>query len=156
MSAASIAAPLPGLDILAGPRGAIRWLATVFTNAGAAIITNRIIQAGTAPKYIGVGTGTTAAAVGDTALQTENSSTAGAGRVTGTESRVTTTVTNDTYQVAGTFSCTGGSGPYAETEAGLFDASTLGNMLIHSVFSAVNVSSGDSIAFTFGLKFVPN
>jgi len=36
---------------------------------------NRIIQAGTAPKNIGWGIGTTAAAVTDTALQTESAPT---------------------------------------------------------------------------------
>jgi len=128
------------------------WLATVFTNAGAAIVTNRITQAGTAPKNIGWGVGTTAAAVTDTALQTESAPTTSGGRTVGTESRVTTSVTNDTYQVAGTV--TAGSG-LAITEAGLFDNVTAGNMLIHGVFSAVNVVSGDSIAFTFGLKMVP-
>lgn len=127
-------------------------LATVFTNAGAAIVTNRIIQAGTAPKNIGWGIGTTAAAVGDTALQTESAPTTSGGRTVGTESRTTITNTNDNYQVAGTV--TAGS-TLAITEAGLFDAVSAGNMLIHSVFSAVNVVSGDSIAFTFGLKFVP-
>lgn len=133
-------------------RGGIASLATVFTNAGAAIVTNRIIQAGTAPKNIGWGTGTTAAAVGDTALQTEAAPTTAGGRTVGTESRTTVTNTNDNYQVVGTV--TAGS-TLAITEAGLFDAVSAGNMLIHSVFSAVNVVSGDSIAFTFGLKFVP-
>lgn len=151
----AIALPLPGLDLLAGPRGAIRWLANVFTNAGAAIVTNRIIQAGTAPKYIAVGTGTTAAAVTDTALVTEVSGTAGAGRVTGTEARATTTVTNDTYQVTGTWAATA-AGPTAITEEGLLDATSSGNLLMRCVFSAINVSAGDSIAFTNGLKFVPN
>lgn len=127
-------------------------MATVFTNAGAAIVTNRIIQAGTAPKNIGWGIGTTAAAVADTALQTESAPTTSGGRTVGTESRVTTTVTNDTYQVVGTV--TAGSS-LAITEAGLFDAVSAGNLLIHAVFSAINVVSGDSIAFTFGLKFVP-
>lgn len=127
-------------------------LATVFTNAGAAIITNRIIQAGTAPKNIGWGVGTTAAAVGDTALVTESAPTTSGGRTVGTESRTTITNTNDNYQVTGTV--TAGS-TLAITEAGLFDAVSTGNMLIRSVFSAVNVVSGDSIAFTFGLKMVP-
>lgn len=131
-----------------------KWLATVFTNAGAAIITNRVIQAGTAPKNIGWGTGTTAAAVGDTALGTEVAPTTAGGRTVGTESRVTTTVTNDTYQVVGTVTATL-AGPTAITEAGLFDAVSAGNLLIRSVFSALNVSSGDSITFTFGLKMVP-
>lgn len=151
---ASIALPLPGLDIFAGPRKAAAWLATVFTNAGAAIIANRVIQAGTAPRYIGVGTGTTAAAVGDTALQTEVSAVNGAARVTGTESRVTTTVTNDTYQVTGTWTCT--SGTPAITEAGLFDAVTSGSLLLRDVFAAINMSSGMTLTITYGLKFVPN
>lgn len=132
-------------------RKGLKWLATVYVSAGTAIINNRVIQAGTAPKNIGWGTGATAAAVGDTALQTEAAPTTAGGRTVGTESRTTITVTNDNYQVAGTV--TSGS-TLAITEAGLFDAVTAGNMLIHSVFSAVNVVSGDSIAFTFGLKQV--
>lgn len=143
---------MPGLDIFAGPRGAAGWLATVFVNGGTAIITNRVIQAGTAPKNIGWGIGTTAAAVGDTALQTESAPTTAGGRTVGTESRTTITQTNDNYQVVGTV--TAGS-TLAITEAGLFDNVTAGNMLIHSIFTAVNVVSGDSIAFTWGLKFVP-
>jgi hypothetical protein len=104
-------------------------LAVVFTNAGAAIVTNRIIQAGTAPKNIGWGTGTTAAAVGDTALQTEAAPTTGGGRTVGTESRTTVTNTNDNYQVAGTV--VAGS-TLAITEAGLFDAVSAGNLLIRA------------------------
>lgn len=155
MSAAAIAMPArrPVFgDVRDLARGALVLLATVFTNAGAAIVTNRITQAGTAPKNIGWGIGTTAAAVGDTALQTESAPTSGGGRTVGTESRTTVTNTNDNYQVAGTV--TAGSS-LAITEAGLFDAVSAGNMLIHAVFSAINVVSGDGIAFTFGLKFVP-
>lgn len=150
----SITVPLPGIDIMAGPRGAVRWLANVFTNAGAAIVTNRMIQGGTAPKNIGWGTGTTAAAVADTALGTEVAPTTAGGRTVGTESRTTVTNTNDNYQVAGTVT-QNQAGPVAITEAGLFDAVSTGNLLIHAVFAAVNTSSGDSIGFTFGLKFVP-
>lgn len=156
MSAKAKAISLDGSNIAAKVRAAVAagiiMLATVFTNAGAAIITNRIISAGTAPKNIGWGIGTTAAAVTDTALVTESAPTTAGGRTVGTETRTTVTNTNDNYQVAGTV--TAGSS-LAITEAGLFDAVTSGNMLIRSVFSAVNVVSGDSIAFTFGLKFVP-
>lgn len=147
-----VEAPSVGDKIRDAIRGGLISLATVFTNAGAAIITNRVTQAGTAAKNIGWGIGTTAAAVTDTALVTESAPTTGGGRTVGTESRTTISVTNDNYQVAGTV--TAGSG-LAITEAGLFDAVSAGNMLIRSVFSAVNVVSGDSIAFTFGLKFVP-
>jgi len=133
-------------------KGGLITLATVFVNTGAAIITNRVIQAGTAPKNIGWGIGTTAAAVGDTALQTESAPTTSGGRTVGTESRVSGTATNGKYQVAGTVTAVSS---LAITEAGLLDAVTAGNMLIHSVFAAVNVVSSDSIAFTFGLDFVP-
>lgn len=131
----------------------IALLAVVFTNAGAAIVTNRIIQAGTAPKNIGWGTGTTAAAVTDTALVTEAAPTTSGGRTVGTESRVTVSVANDTYQVVGLVTA---GGSLAITEAGLFDAVTAGNLLIRGVFSAYNVVSSDTITFTFQLKFVPN
>lgn len=147
----AIAAVPQGIDTLLGPvKGILLALGTVFVNGGTAIITNRIIQAGTAPKNIGWGVGTSAAAVTDTALGTESAPTTSGGRTVGTESRVTTTVTNDTYQVVGTV--TSGS-TLAITEAALLDAVTAGNMLMRSVFSAVNVVSGDSIAFTFQLKF---
>ena len=149
----SVAQPgvLPGVDIMAGPRKATKWLAAVFTRAGTAIVTNRMIQAGTAPKYIGWGTGTTAAAVTDTALVTEAAPTTGGGRVAGTESRVTTDQANDTYRVTGTVTATGTA---SITEAGLFDATTAGNLLLRSVFSVVSVDASDSISFTFGLKFI--
>jgi len=127
-------------------------MAVAFVNGGPAIVTNRMIAGGTAPKNIGWGTGATGAAVGDSALQTEAAPTTGGGRTVGTEARTTITQTNDNYQVTGTV--TAGSS-LAITEAGLFDAVSAGNMLIRGTFAAVNVVSGDSIAFTFGLKFVP-
>lgn len=148
----AIALPVPGLDIWAGPRRALTWLATVFTNAGAAIVTNRMIQAGTAPKYIGWGTGTNAAAVGDTALQTEAAPTTAGGRTVGTESRTTITNTNDAYTVTGTVTA---AGTVAITEVGLFDAVSAGNLLLRDVSAAINLVVGDSIAYTLKLKMVP-
>lgn len=119
------------------------------TNAGVAILTNRIIQAGTAAKNMGWGTGTTTPAVTDTALQTEAAPTTSGGRTVGTESRTTTTVTNDTYTDTGTITAVG---TVAITEYGQFDAVTAGNMLIHAVFSVVNLAIGEAIAFTSNLK----
>ena len=69
------------------------------THAGSAIVANRIKGDGTAPKYAHWGTGTNAATTSDTALQTARAES----RVAGTESIVTTTQTNDTYQVVATF-----------------------------------------------------
>lgn len=129
----------------------IASLAVVYTNAGTAIINNRVIQAGTAPKNIGWGIGTTAAAVTDTALVTESAPTTAGGRTVGTESRVTTTVTNDTYQVTGLVTAVSS---LAITEAGSFDAVSAGGLLIRGVFAAYNVVSADTITFTFQLKQV--
>lgn len=133
--------------------GGIVLMATAFTNVGAAVITNRITQAGTAPKNIGWGTGTNAAVVGDTTLQTEAAPTTGGGRTVGTESRTTGSVTNDQYTVTGTV--TAGS-TLNITEAGTFDAVSAGNLNIRGNFTAVPVDSGDAIAFTFNLRLVPS
>jgi len=122
-------------------------MATVLTNAGVAIVTNLVSGiGGTVPKFVAWGTGTNAAAVTDTALQTESSES----RTTGTASRQTTTVTNDTYRVVGTITATGSR---AITEAGLFDASTTGNLYVRSVFSAINLATNDSIQFTFNVAY---
>lgn len=134
-------------------RKGLAVLAVAFTNAGAAIVTNRISQSGTAPKNIGWGTGTTTAAVAQTALVTEAAPTTAGGRTVGTESRVTTTQTNDTYRVTGTVTAVS---TLTIAEAGLFDATSAGNMLMRGDFTGVAVVSGDSIAFTFDLKFVPS
>lgn len=96
-------------------------------------------------KYIGCGTGTNAANATDTALQTEVES-----RATGSQSRVTTDTTNDTYQCVGTVSMTG---THAITEAGLLSASSGGTLGSRQVFSAINVVNGDSIQFTWKWDF---
>lgn len=142
---------------LSGPRDWLRAgiasLAVAFTNAGAAIITNRIIQAGTAPKNVGWGTSSTAPLVTDTALGAEAAPTTSGGRTVGTESRATTSVTNDTYQVVGLITAVSS---LAIVEAGLFDAVSAGNMLMRGTHGAYNVSSPDTITYTFGLQFIPS
>lgn len=115
------------------------------TNAGKDIITNRIKGAGTEPNYVASGTGSTAEAATQTALVTEVET-----RVAGTSTRVTTTTTNDTYQVVGTQSITA---TRALTESGLFDAATVGNMLCRGVFTVINLVSGDSIQYTWKIQF---
>ena len=94
--------------------------------------------------YIAIGTGTASASASDTALGTEIT-TGGGARASATVSRVTTDVTNDTAQAVVTFNFTSG---FAVTETGLFNASSSGTMLNRQVFSAVNVTSGDSLQVT--------
>lgn len=121
-------------------------MATVLTNAGRAINANRLKGSGTEPNYVAWGTGAGTAAVGDTTLSTESAES----RVAGTSSIVTTSVTNDTYQVVGTITATAGR---AITNAGTFDASTSGNLHIHGDFGTINLSTGDSVQFTFKCQF---
>jgi hypothetical protein len=124
--------------------------ATVIVNAGQAIITNRMTGAGTEPKFVMWGTGAGTAAVTDTTLFTETTDEA---RTTGTSSRVTTTVTNDTYQVVGTITvATSGK---TITNVGLFDVVTAssGNLYFKSDFTGLLLAVADSITFTIKVKF---
>lgn len=94
----------------------------------------------------GSGTGTTAAAVGDTALQTAIGTTA-----TNASSHTQATVsTNATITSVATVAYTGTA---AVTEWGLFSSTTLAGatMWDHKIFSAINVVNGDSIQFTYVL-----
>jgi hypothetical protein len=129
-------------------------MASVITNVGLAVFTNRITQAGTAPKNIGWGTGAGTAAVGDTTLFTEKlldlTTSAGTDHTVGTESRTTTTQTNDTYTVTGTRTA-GGAGTV--TNAGLFDAASGGTLTVKGDFTGIGLATNDSIAFTFNVKF---
>lgn len=123
--------------------------ATVVTNKGKAILADRVrTSPGTftnSPKFCGMGVGATGAArtavAADTALSTEVES-----RTSGTESAVTTTQTGDTYQVVGTIAATA---TRAVDEAGLFDASTTGNMFTSATFPVINLANGDSVLFTW-------
>lgn len=140
-----------------------KWSASKFTHnlvvdAGKAGVASRINGAGAAAAFtaIGQGTGTTAAAAGDTTLQTgvKADGTADAGvhalaTASVTASRVTTTVTNDTAQLVGTVAETA---TIAVTESGVFNADTSGTMLCRQTFSAINVVNGDSIQFTWKIK----
>jgi hypothetical protein len=119
-------------------------MANVVTDVGLGLIT--ALLAASSHKYLAWGTGTTGAAVGDTALETESAE----DRTTGTQSQQTTTTTNDTYRVVGTITATD---TRAITEAGVLSADDAGSLLGRSVFSAVNLLTGDSIAFTCNFKF---
>ena len=120
--------------------------ATVITNSGRAIVTNRMVGTGTEPKWIALGTGATGAArtavVADTALSAELSE----GRAVGTSSRVLTTVANDTYQTVGTITA---SGVRAVDECGTFDQlASGGNMNMSATFGVVTLQIGDSLQIT--------
>ena len=120
-------------------------MATLLVNTGKAVVTNRIKGSGTEPSYVAWGTGAGTTALTDTTLFTETGT-----RVSGTSTQQTTTTTNDTYQVVGTQTA---GGALAITNAGLFDAASSGNLFVKGDFSTINLSSGDSIQFTFKTQF---
>ena len=98
----------------------------------------------TAFDYIAIGTGTTTPSATDTTLASEQQ------RAAATGTRVTTSVTNDTLQlVKDAFSF---SGSYAITEVGVFNSSSGGTMLSRSTFSAVNVTSNDTLKVTVKIQ----
>lgn len=95
--------------------------------------------------YMGLGTGSTSPAAGDTALQTELSG--------GGYSRQAGVITSSTnvWQNVDTFSPGNGTG--AITEAGLFSASTSGTMFARQVFSVYNKAAGDTLIITWTVTF---
>jgi hypothetical protein len=119
-------------------------VATVITNVGKGVYNNRLkngASGATEPNYVGWGTGTGAVATG-TALTTAASE----ARTAGTSSLVTTTTTNDTYQVIGTITVAGSGKTISEV--GLFDASTAGNLFLWADFTGIALNVGESIQFT--------
>lgn len=86
------------------------------------------------------GTGTAAESAADTALQTP----AGPSRVTGTQSEPTSTQ----YRTVGVITYTSSQNI---TEHGIFSAATSGVLLDRSVFTAVAVTNGAQIEFTYTL-----
>jgi hypothetical protein len=118
------------------------------TNAGFAAIAGLVGNTGSinAATYLAYGDGTTAAAAADTALKGTESQ-----RAAATVSRVTTTVTNDTLQLAKTFSI---SSTETIAEAGVLNATAAGTLFSRAVLSAArSVTSGDSYVCTYKIKF---
>ena len=121
----------------------------VVTDAGVAFLVDDWDNNGTDLtnlNFHGCGTGTTAEAVGDTALVTESTTALNpdSTRATGTRSQPAA----NQYRSVGTvtFDATA-----AITEHGIFSQAATGGGTLwdRSVFSAINVASGDSIQFTY-------
>lgn len=91
----------------------------------------------TAMSHMAIGTGTTAAAVGDTTLGTE------VGRVALTS----TTVTTNNVAYVATFPA--GTGTGAITEAGILNAASAGTLLCRTVFSVINKGAADTLGITW-------
>lgn len=99
--------------------------------------------------YIAVGTSNTAVNATQTTLVSEVTD-SGLERASGTVSRATTTVTNDTFQIVKVFSVTGSK---TVEEVGVFNASSTGTMLSRALTTSKALSSGDTFTVTYQLKF---
>jgi hypothetical protein len=91
----------------------------------------------TAMSHMAVGTGSTAAAAGDSALGSEADRNA----------LTSTTVSGADITYVATFAA--GEGTGALTEAGLFNASSSGDMLCRTVFAVVNKGQNDQMSVTW-------
>ena len=106
--------------------------------AGLGYIASRMKEAtADAMTHMAIGTGTTAAAAGQTALVTE------AAR----QSLTSTTVSSNTVEYVAAFAA--GTGTGAITEAGVLNAASGGTMLCRTVFSVVNKGASDSMTITW-------
>lgn len=91
----------------------------------------------TAMSHMAVGTGSTAAAAGDTALGNESARVA----------LTSTTVSGADVVYVATFGA--GTGTAALTEAAVLNASSSGTMLCRTVFAVVNKGASDSMTITW-------
>jgi len=92
----------------------------------------------TAMTHMGLGSGTTAAAAGDTDLESILGS---------REVLDSTTVTSNAVAYVSSFEAGDATG--AVTEAGLFNASSGGTMLCRTVFAVVNKAADDTMSVTW-------
>jgi GH24 family phage-related lysozyme (muramidase) len=97
-------------------------------------------------SHMAVGTNNTAAAAGNTTLNTELARVA-----LDSLSRVTVNVTDDTLQAVATFGAGVGTG--ALVEAGILNASSAGVLLNRTVFSVINKGAADSLVITWKVTF---
>lgn len=91
-----------------------------------------------AMSHMALGSGTTAAAAGDTDL----------GSLLGAREELdSTTVTDNTITYVSSFEAGDGTG--AVTEAGIFNAATAGTMLCRVVFPVINKAADDTMSVTW-------
>ena len=90
-------------------------------------------------SHMAIGTGTTAAAAGNTALVSESARVA----------LTSTTVNNNDVVYVATFPAGTPSSAAAVTEAAIFNASSGGTMLCRTVFSVISKGTSDALSITW-------
>ena len=115
----------------------VREVPNLVVTDGKKWVADRMNNANTVMTHMAVGTGTTAAAAGDTTLDSESDRNA----------LTSTTVTDNAVAYVATWAA--GDATAALTEAGIFDASSGGDCLARTVFSVVNKGASDSLTITW-------
>lgn len=117
-----------------------REIKNLVVTAGKQFIASRMVgTSANVMSHMALGAGTTAAAVGDTALGSE------LGRVALT----TATASGAVVTYTATFGPTVATG--AVTEAGVLNASSAGALLCRTVFAVVNKGADDAMAITWAI-----
>ena len=126
---------------LFGPDGRlkdVREITNMIVTVGLNHIADQMSDQGEAAmSHAAIGTGTTAAAAGNTALVTE------------LDRNALTSKTQATNKVTYIADWAAGDGTGAITEAGIFNASSEGTMLTRIVFAAVNKAATDAFRLTW-------
>ena|SRR6185437_11246204 len=136
---------------LIGPDGAVKQsheAKNLVVTVGKTYLASWLAASSQASKfmsYVGVGTSSTAAASGDTALGSELSG-GGYARQQGALTSASNVWTN-------TVTFSPGVATGAVTEAGLFSVSTGGTLFAHQVFTAYNVKAADTLVVVWSLTF---
>lgn len=113
-------------------------LKNLVVTVGKNFVASRMVgTAANVMSHMAIGSGTTAAAAGDTALGSE------LGRVALGSGTATTNVV--TY----TATFPAGTGTGAVTEAGILNASSAGTLLCRTVFSVINKGASDAMSVTW-------
>ena len=115
----------------------VQEVPNLVVTAGKNYVADRIKNNSTVMSHMAIGTGTAAAAAGNTALGSESART----------SLTSSTVTDNEIVYVDTF--VAGTGTGAITEAGIFNASSGGTMLCRTVFSVVNKGASDAMTITW-------
>lgn len=116
-----------------------REIKNLVVATGKTYIAGRMVGTPTAMSHMSVGSNSTAAATGDTALGAE------LGRVA-----LTSGVSSGAV-VTYTASFPAGTGTGAVVEAGIFNASSAGTMLCRTVFAVVNKGADDAMSITWAI-----
>jgi len=112
----------------------------LIVDTGLNFICDRMKDDETAMTHMALGSGTTAAAAGDTSLESQLGS---------RETLDSSTVSNNTITYIASFEAGDATG--AVTEAAIFNAASGGTMLCRVVFSVVNKSADDTLSVNWQL-----